>query len=126
MAVYKPPNPHVAPVQISLALTSQSEVSFLVLIQIPCLPDPVSALIDSGAPSNFLDLSLEAFPVFVLEPLDCPVTLYLFNGKPVTVGFIHESVNLSVIFADSSTQNPPLLVMKLHPSALMVFGLPWL
>src|SRR5882672_11010280 len=108
------PNPPVYLVQISVALTSHSEVSFLVLIQIPSLPDPVSALIDSGATSNFLYSSLADLPLFVTEPLDRPISLCLFDGKPATAGFIHESVTTSVTFTDGSTQNLSLLVTKLH------------
>src|SRR5882672_6900074 len=126
MAVYQDPDSPVDSVQISEALTWCSEVSFLVLVQIPGFPDPVSALIDSSATSNFLDSSLADSPLFVTEPLDLPITLCLFDGKPVTAGFIHESVTTSVAFTDGSTQNVSLLVTKLHPSAPMVFGLPWL
>src|SRR5882724_3852961 len=65
-------------------------------------------------------------PTFVLEPLDRLIALCLFNGKPATAQFIHESVNISVLFTDCSTQSLSLLVTKLHPSALIVLGLPWL
>src|SRR5882724_94855 len=126
MAIYEAPDPLVYSVQISAALTSHSEVSFLISLHLPGLSNPVSALIDSGATLNFLDLSLATSPPFVLEPLDCLITLCLFNGKPATAGFIHESVNISVSFADHSTQSLPLLVMKLHPSAQIILGLPWL
>ena len=95
-------------------------------LTLPGLSDPVSALIDLGATSNFLDLSLAASPTFVLEPLDHPIALCLFDGKPVTAGFIHESVNIAVLFADHSTQSLSLLVMKLHLSAPIMLGLPWL
>src|SRR5882672_13450 len=126
MAVYQDPDSPVDSVQISTALTSHSEVSFLVLVQIPGFPDPVSALIDSGATSNFLDSSLAKLPLFVTEPLDRPIALCLFDGKPTTAGFIHESVTTSVTFTDGSTQNLSLLVTKLHLLAPMVFSLPWL
>ena len=126
MAVHEAPDSPVDLVRISTALTSHSEVSFLVLIQIPGRPDPVSALIDSSAISNFLDSSLADLPFFVTKPLDRPIALCLFNGKPVTAGFIHESVTTSVAFTDGSTQILSLLVTKLHPLAPMVFGLPWL
>jgi len=111
---------------MNAALTSHSEISFLVLVWIPGLSDPVSVLINSGATSNFLDSSLASHPNFVLDPLDRPIALCLFDGKPATVGFIHESVKLSVVFADSSVQDLCLLVMKLHPSASIILGLPWL
>jgi len=126
MAVDKAPDPIVDLVRISATLTSHSEVSFLISLWLPGCLDPVSALINLGATSNFLDLSLAALPPFVLEPLDHPIALCLFDGKPATAGFIHESVNLSVSFADHLTQSLSLLVMKLHPSVPIVLGLPWL
>jgi len=125
-AVYQALDLSVDSVRISAALTSHSEVSFLVLVRIPGLADPVSVLIDSGATSNFLDSSLAALPLFVSEPLDRPLALCLFDGKPATAGFIHESVKVSIVFTDSSTQDLSLLVTKLHPSARIVLGLPWL
>src|SRR5882724_9768150 len=125
-AVDSIPDPSVDLVRISAALTSHSEVSFLIPLTLPGLSDPVSALIDSGATSNFLDSSLATSPPFVLEPLDHPIALCLFDGKPATAGFIHESVNTSISFADHSTQSLSLLVMKLHLSTLIVLGLPWL
>ena len=125
-AVYEAPDPIVDSVRISAALTSHSEVSFLISLRLSGLPDPVSALIDSGATSNFVDSSLAALPPFVMEPLDRPIALCLFDGKPATAGFIPESVNISVSFADCSTQSLSLLVTKLHLSAPIVLGLPWL
>ena len=44
----------------------------------------------------------------------------------VTAGFIHESVNISIIFTDSSTQDLTLLVTKIQPSAPIILGQPWL
>src|SRR5882724_8046863 len=114
-AVSQAPYPLVDSVRISTMLPSYSEVSFLVSLQIPGLSDPVSALINSGATSNFLDSSLATSPNFVLDPMDLSITLCLLYGKPVTAGFIHESVNLSISFADHLTQTLSLLVMKLHP-----------
>src|SRR5882724_9444035 len=105
MAVDRIPDPSVDLVRISATLTSHSEVSFLISLALPGLPDLVSALIDSGATSNFLDSYLAASPTFVLEPMDRPIALCLFDGKPATTGFIHESVNISVSFADCSTQS---------------------
>src|SRR5882724_10063942 len=100
-AVYEAPDPLVDLVQISATLTSHSEVSFLISLCLPGLSDPVSALIDLDATSNFLDSSLAASPPFVLEPLDRLITLCLFDGKPATAGFIHESVNISVLLLTS-------------------------
>src|SRR5882724_9427944 len=77
----------------------------IISLRLPGLSDSVSALINSGATSNFLDSSLATSPPFVLDPLDFLIALCLFNGKPVTAGFIHESVNISVSFADHLTQS---------------------
>src|SRR5882724_10120713 len=105
MAVDKVPDPIVDLVRISATLTSHSEVSFIISLTLPGLSDPVSALINSGATSNFLDSSLATSPTFVLEPLDHLIALCLFNGKPATARFIHEFVNISVSFADFLTQS---------------------
>src|SRR5882724_1423794 len=126
MAVDKVPDPIVDSVRISAALTSHSEVSFLIALTLSGLSDPVSALIDLGATLNFVDSSLAASQTFVLEPLDHPIALCLLDGKPATARFIHEFVNISVSFADFLTQSLSLLVTKLHPSSLIVLGLPWL
>jgi len=40
-----------------------------------------------------------------LEPLDRLIAQCLFDGKPVIAGFIHESVNISVLFSEHSTQS---------------------
>src|SRR5882724_7589610 len=124
-AVDKVPVPIVGSVRISAALTSHSEVSFLISLTLPGLSDPVSALIDLGDTSNFLDLSLAASPTFVLKPLDLLITLCLFDSKPATARFIHESVNISISFTDHLTQSLSLLVTKLHPSGPNILGLPW-
>ena len=105
MAAYEAPDPIVDSVQISATLISHSEVSFLISLQLPGLPDHVSALIDLGATLNFLDSSLATLHPFVLEPLDFLIALCLFDGKPATAGFIHESVHISVSIADHSTQS---------------------
>src|SRR5882724_1241009 len=124
LAVDRIPDPSVDLVRISAALISHSEVSFLISLTLPGLSDPVSKLINLGATSNFLDLSLAALSPFVLEPLDHLITLCLFDGKPATTGFIHESVNISISFTDHLTQSLSLLVTKLHLSAPIVLGLP--
>ena len=49
-----------------------------------------------------------------------PITLSLFDSKPATSGFIHQSVSTSVQFLDESTQTLDLLVTQLHSLALIV------
>src|SRR6266481_38093 len=93
---------------------------------IPGIPDSISTLIDSGTTSNFIDSSLASMSIFVPSALAQPITLSLFDGKPATSGCIHQSVSTTVQFSDKSTQELDLLVTKLHPSAPIVLGLPWL
>jgi len=80
-AVYETPDPLVDLDQISPALTSNSEVSFLVSIQIPGLPDPVSALIDAGATSNHLSYLVLCPITFALPVLI--VFSYIATTPPV-------------------------------------------
>src|SRR6266481_9090898 len=123
-------NLHTLPIVYSAslyaALTSQSKISFLVPLLIPGLSEPISTLIDSGMTSNFIDSSLASMFIFVPSVLAQPIALSLFDSKPATSGFISQSILTPVHFLDESTQTLELLVMKLHPSAPIVLGLPWL
>ena len=107
-------------------LNSQSEVSFLIPLRIPGIPDPITALIDSGATSSFINLSLASLSIFVPTVLAQPIALCLFDSKPAMSGFIHQSISTPVQFSDDSSQTLNLLVTRLHPSAPVVLGLPWL
>ena len=107
-------------------LTSQSEMSFLVSLRLPGIPNPIPTLIDSGATSNFIDSTLATMSVFVPAVLAQPIALCLFDGKPATSGFIHQLISITVHFSDESHQDLDLLVTRLHPSAPIVLGLPWL
>src|SRR6266481_4620802 len=64
--------------------------------------------------------------IFVPSALAQPIALSLFDGKPAMSRFIHQSVSTTVQFSDKSTQELDLLFTKLHPSAPIVLGLPWL
>ena len=108
------------------ALTSQSDTSFLVLTCILGIPEPITTLIDSGATSNFINSALASKSIFVSTVLAQPIVLSLFDGKPATSGFIHQSVSTSVQFSDESTQTLDLFVTQLHPSAPIILSLPWL
>ena len=107
-------------------LTSQSEMSFLVSLQLAGIPNPIPTLIDSGATLNFIDSTLAMMSIFVPAALAQPITLCLFDGKPTTSGFIHQLISTTVHFSDESHQDLNLLVTKLHPSAPIVLGLLWL
>ena len=108
------------------SVKSHSDSSFIILVTLPGIPDPVLTLIDSGATSNFVDSSLSPHSNFNCISLHSPIALCLFDGKPAMSGFIHEYLNTSLTFADSSLQDISLLVMKLHPLATIILGLLWL
>jgi len=103
MAVDRIPDPSVDLVRISAALTSHSEVFFFLFLLLSLVS--LTLYLHSSIrvlPRTYVDSSLAALPPFVMEPLDRPIALCLFDGKPATAGFIHESVNISVSFADCS------------------------
>ena len=111
---------------MQLYVTSQSEMSFLVSLRLPSISHPILTLIDSGVTPNFIDSTFATMSVFVPAALAQPIVLCLFNGKPAMSGFIHQLISTTVHFSDESHQDLDLLVTKLHPSAPIVLGLPWL
>ena len=118
--------PPISFTSLHATLTSQSETSFLVSLQIPSIPNPIPTLIDSSATSNFIDSTLATMSIFVPAVLAQPITLCLFDGKPAMSRFIHQLISTTVHFSDESHQDLDLLVTKLHPLAPIVLGLPWL
>ena len=107
-------------------LTSQSEMSFWVSLQIPGIPNLIPTLIDSGATLNFIDSTLATMSIFVPAVLAQPIALCLFDSKPATSGFIHQLISTTVHFSDESHQDLDLLVTKLHPLVPIILSLPWL
>ena len=116
----------VSPVHLFTSIESHSDSSFIIHVTLFGILDPVPTLIDSGATSNFVNSSFSSHSNFTCIPLHSPISLCLFDGKPATNGFIHEYLNTSLTFSDSSLQDILLLVMKLHPLATIVLGLLWL
>lgn len=85
-----------------------------------------STLIDSGAIRSFVDKSIaEKFPQNVIT-LERPVPLELFDGQPTSAGEISKAYKDSISFADGTIQTVEFLVTRLHPTAPVVLGLPWL
>ena len=108
------------------SLTSHSQTSFIINVQLSGHQDPILALINSGATSNFIDSSFISTFKFPCTPLVSPIALCLFDGKPATSGFIHEYMETTITFSESSSQMLSLLVTKLHPLAPIVLRLLWL
>ena len=85
-----------------------------------------NTLIDSGATRSFVDKSIaEKFPQNVTT-LETPIPLELFDGQPTSAGEITKSFKDSISFADGTIQTVEFLVTRLHPTAPVVLGLPWL
>ena len=116
----------VSSVHLFASIGSHSDTSFIILVTLPGIPDPVPTLIDPSATSNFVHSSLSSHSNFSCIPLCLPIALCLFDGKPIMSGFIYKYLNTSLTFSDFSSQDISLLIMKLHPSAAIVLGLPWL
>jgi len=86
----------------------------------------ISALVDSGASSNFIDSAFLSTLALTPSQLPIPIKLSLFDGEPTSHGLITHSISTNLLFPPSSFQVVDLLVMTLHPSASIVLGLPWL
>ena len=85
-----------------------------------------STLIDSGATRSFVDRTIaEKFPQNVTE-LEHPIPLELFDGQPTSAGEITKTYKDTISFIDGTIQTVEFLVTRLHPTAPVVLGLPWL
>jgi len=111
----------------SASLSSHSSDSFIIKIKMPGFSDSlISALVDSGASSNFIDSAFLSTLALTLSQLPIPIKLSLFDGEPTSHGLITHSISTNLLFPPSSFQVVDLLVTTLHPSASIVLGLPWL
>ena len=110
-------------------LSSRSTNLFLVLTRFPFSDSEnisYNTLIDSGATRSFIDKSLaEKFPQNISN-LDTPIPLKLFDGQPTSAGDIEKTFKDTISFADGSIQTVEFLITRLHPTAPIVLGLPWL
>ena len=85
-----------------------------------------NTLIDSGATRLFVDRSIaEKFPQNVTE-LEQPIPLELFDGQPTSAGEITKSFKDTITFVNGTIQIVKFLVTRLHPTAPIVLGSPWL
>jgi len=114
-AVDKIPDPFLDLVRISSTLTSHSEVSFLISLTLPGLSDLyLHSSIREPPQISWTHLWLLCQPLYWnpwIFQSHCASSMASLQPP----GFIHESVNISVSFADCSTQSLSLLVMKAAP-----------
>jgi hypothetical protein len=107
-------------------ISSLSSQSFLIQTKIiDFAPSDISALVDCGASSNFIDSALANARPDLLVPLSEPIPLELFDGRPSEDRLTH-SVSTAVTFPDGTVQIIQFLVTKVHPLTPIVLGLAWL
>lgn len=88
--------------------------------------EPLLTLIDSGASRNFIDQQLaRLFPKYIYH-LHRPIPLTLFDGSASSAGQITQALKAPIFFQDNTTHEETFLLTKLHSSAQLVLGLPWL
>ncbi|KAF8830708.1 hypothetical protein HHX47_DHR2000968 [Lentinula edodes] len=61
-----------------------------------------------------------------LVDLTNSIPLELFDGKPTSAGLITQTYTDQISFADGTIHKVEFLVTRLHPTAPIVLGLPWL
>ena len=83
-----------------------------------------SALIDSGATGNFMDLRLLAQDNFILVQLPTPILAYNVDGTTNQKGTIHWKVKTTLTLGDHS--HPiELMILQLNVPRV-ILGMPWL
>ncbi|KAG6881421.1 hypothetical protein C0992_001120, partial [Termitomyces sp. T32_za158] len=110
----------------SILLPSHSSQSFLLRTTITPSKETINTLIDSGATDNFIDKAWAALAPRPPRRLPIPICLRLFDRNASSAGDITHFVHLPITFANRQQQELRLLVTKLHASAPLILGLPWL
>ena len=83
-------------------------------------------MIDSGATRSFIDWNVANRHPENMTKLENPIPLELFDGQPTSAGKITQQYKDSISFKDGTIQMVEFLVTRLHPTAPIVLGLPWL
>ena len=81
---------------------------------------------DSGASDNFIDESILSSLECTITTLPTPIRLELFDGESTSSGPITQSATIELSPDQQKPQFITFLITKLHPSAPMVLGMPWL
>ncbi|KAG6881638.1 hypothetical protein C0992_000594, partial [Termitomyces sp. T32_za158] len=116
----------IAPDTPSILLPSHSSQSLLLRTTITPSKETINTLVDSGATDNFIDEAWAALAPGPPRRLPIPIRLRLFDGNASSAGDITHFVHLPLTFANGQQQELWLLVTKLHASAPLILGLPWL
>ncbi|KAG6896427.1 hypothetical protein C0992_008361 [Termitomyces sp. T32_za158] len=110
----------------SIFLSSHSSQSLLLRTTITSSRKTINTLIDSGATDNFIDEAWATLAPGPPQRLPISICLRLFDRNASSVGDITHFVHLPITFANRQQQELQRLVTKLHASALLILGLPWL
>lgn len=109
-----------------MPISSQSRQSFLLNTTLDGQPAKHPSLVDCGATRCFIDKSLAHNLPHLVHKLSQPIALELFDGEATSGGLITECLTAATTFDDGTTHNVSYLVTKLHPTAPIVLGMPWL
>ncbi|KAG6814861.1 hypothetical protein H0H93_011966, partial [Arthromyces matolae] len=116
----------LAPDTRTVYLTSDSPQLFLLRVKATSEEEPTLALVDSGATDLFISKDWIEANNHPTIRLPIPIRLSLFDGEPTSSGEITHFALIRLTFENQITQELRMLVTKLHKSASMVLGLPWL
>jgi hypothetical protein len=110
-----------------VTITSKTDDAFIIPTQLGDTHNIITpALIDSGASKLFIDYSEARRYPNLIKSLPRPIELTLFDGRASSGGLITEYLESPLVFSDGSTHMEKFLITRLHPSARIVLGLPWL
>jgi hypothetical protein len=118
---------HSKSVSSTSSITSTSSRSFLITAKLQQIFNKfLPVLIDCGASNSFIDEKLLTEHQHLLNPLEQPLEIQLFDGRQSSAGFIEHSLITSIEFSDGTVQEVEFLKTKTHPMAPVVLGLSWL
>ena len=84
-------------------------------------------LIDCGATASFMDKQEADFHhADKIMPLTRPIPLSLFDGELSSGGWLTHYISTEIEFEDGTKSLVKFYLTKLHPSAKLVLGFPWL
>ena len=86
----------------------------------------IRALVDSGASDNFMDIHFTIDNGYILQNLQNPLRLTLFDGSAASHSLIHQSTTLDIEFPCGTRHSVRFLLTPLDRSASVVLGFTWL
>ena len=110
--------------RVLVASPNNRSMTFPITLQGKNKTIDTSALIDSGATGNFMDLRLLLRDNFVLVRLPTPILAYNIDGTTNQKGTIHWKVKTTLTLGDHS--HPiELMILRLNVPQV-ILGIPWL